>query len=382
MRQKFFTNTIQSRFIKSLLHNTYIPIYNTISYDDYVIKDFIYVYKKTLLKCKKSGIFGTDAKLDIIDHYNFGEKYIKYTEKFQSSYQYYDSKTHEWLGKYLRCFRDIYDINLMPFYNCFSGNYLPDVVIRDNGIINTVTQDYKVAQIPIKFNKKYTIAIDCSSDILIAPAVINKGNFVTVTTSLTEVNLTNKLCENNIHRLRNVTFKNPVIYELSNKDESTESFYQKYEKDLYLLIQLPQNNYSSLVVLEGDFTDSHRNVEKVINAEDLDKLSTQQLNELFIGNLSLLQLNDGNTYPFSDRLIEYLLWNVITSVDDIGQNIERVQYYANAFDINSEFIPGVWSNYLRYIIYLNYNRDKKSKHLDINGFVDKDVEKFLLRGGL
>ena len=382
MRQKFFTNTIQSRFIKSLLHNTYLPIYNTISYGDYVIKDFIYVYKKTLLKCKKSGIFGTDAKLDIIDHYNFGEKYIKYTEKFQSSYQYYDSKTHEWLGKYLRCFRDIYDINLMPFYNCFSGNYLPDVVIRDNGIINTVTQDYKVAQIPIKFNKKYPIAIDCSSDILIAPAVINKGNFVTVTTSLTEVNLTNKLCENNIHRLRNVTFKNPVIYELSNKDESTESFYQKYEKDLYLLIQLPQNNYSSLVVLEGDFTDSHRNVEKVINAEDLDKLSTQQLNELFIGNLSLLQLNDGNTYPFSDRLIEYLLWNVITSVDDIGQNIERVQYYANAFDINSEFIPGVWSNYLRYIIYLNYNRDKKSKHLDINGFVDKDVEKFLLRGGL
>ena len=106
------------------------------------------------------------------------------------------------------------------------------------------------------------------------------------------------------------------------------------------------------------------------------------MNELFIGNLSLLQLNDGNTYPFSDRLIEYLLWNVITSVDDIGQNIERVQYYANAFDINSEFIPGVWSNYLRYIIYLNYNRDKKSKHLDINGFVDKDVEKFLLRGGL
>ena len=382
MRQKFFTNTIQSRFIKSLLHNTYLPIYNTISYGYYVRKDFIYVYKKTLLKCKKSGIFGTDAKLDIIDHYNFGEKYIKYTEKFQSSYQYYDSKTHEWLGKYLRCFRDIYDINLMPFYNCFSGNYLPDVVIRDNGIINTVTQDYKVAQIPIKFNKKYTIAIDCSSDILIAPAVINKGNFVTVTTSLTEVNLTNKLCENNIHRLRNVTFKNPVIYELSNKDESTESFYQKYEKDLYLLIQLPQNNYSSLVVLEGDFTDSHRNVEKVINAEDLDKLSTQQLNELFIGNLSLLQLNDGNTYPFSDRLIEYLLWNVITSVDDIGQNIERVQYYANAFDINSEFIPGVWSNYLRYIIYLNYNRDKKSKHLDINGFVDKDVEKFLLRGGL
>ena len=48
MRQKFFTSTIQGRFIKALLHNTYLPIYNTISYGDYVIKDFIYIYKKGL----------------------------------------------------------------------------------------------------------------------------------------------------------------------------------------------------------------------------------------------------------------------------------------------------------------------------------------------
>ena len=148
MRQKFFTSTIQGRFIKALLHNTYLPIYNTISYGDYVIKDFIYIYKKTLLKCETSGIFGETAKLNTVSHYDFGEKYIKFTEKFQSSYQYYDSKTHEWLGKYLRCYRDIYDIDLMPFYNCFSNTYIPNVVIRDDGIITTVTKDYKVVQIP------------------------------------------------------------------------------------------------------------------------------------------------------------------------------------------------------------------------------------------
>ena len=34
------------------------------------------------------------------------------------------------------------------------------------------------------------------------------------------------------------------------------------------------------------------------------------------------------------------------------------------------------------LFYLNYNKDKKSKHLDINGYVDKDVEKFLLRSGV
>ena len=69
-------------------------------------------------------------------------------------------------------------------------------------------------------------------------------------------------------------------------------------------------------------------------------------------------------------------------MDEIGKNVEMVQKYANNFDINAECIPGVWTNYLRYVIYLNYSRDIKSKHLDINGFVDKDVEKFLLRGGV
>lgn len=382
MRQKFFTSTIQGRFIKALLHNTYLPIYNTISYGDYVIKDFIYIYKKTLLKCEKSGIFGETAKLNTVSHYDFGEKYIKFTEKFQSSYQYYDSKTHEWLGKYLRCYRDIYDIDLMPFYNCFSNTYIPNVVIRDDGIITTVTKDYKVVQIPIKFNKKYTIALDCSSDVMIAPAVLRSGDFVTVTTSTAEINLTNRLCEINIKRLNNLTFKNPFVYEVLNRDSSTEGFYQKYEKDLYLLIQIPQNNYSSIVVLEGDFSNSHNNVNKVINAEELEQLSIKQLNELFIGNLSLLQLSDGNAYPFADRLIEYLLWNTITHLDEIGNNIERVQEYSKSFDINAEFIPGVWDNYLRYLIYLNYSKDKKSKHLDINGYVDKDVEKFLLRSGV
>ena len=68
--------------------------------------------------------------------------------------------------------------------------------------------------------------------------------------------------------------------------------------------------------------------------------------------------------------------------DEIGNNIERVQEYSKSFDINAEFIPGVWDNYLRYLIYLNYCKDKKSKHLDINGYVDKDVEKFLLRSGV
>lgn len=382
MRQEFYKSTIQSRFIKGLLHSTPLPLYNTITKGDYVVKDFYYIFRKTIVKCTKSGIFGEDAKLQSIRHYDFGVRYPKYTETFQSAYSYYDNITHEWLGRYLRCYRDIYNINLMPFYNCFSGEYISNLVIRTDGIVQTITDDYKVAKVPIKYNTKYTIALDCSADVYLAPAVINKENLVKVTTSKTEVDLTHTLGKNNIKKLNNLTFKSPIIYELENKDESTNNFYQRYERDLYLLIQVPINNYSSIVVLEGDYTKCMYNIDKIIDAEGIDNLSDKEINELFIGQLSLLQLNDEKVHPFADRLVEYLLWNTITSTDTIGNNISRVQEMASNFDINAEFLDGVWTNYLRYLIYNNYMKDKKSKHLDNNGFVDKDVEKFLLRAGV
>lgn len=382
MKQKFYTNTIQSKFIKSLLHDTPLPLYNTISAGDYLVKGFTYVYKKTLVRCTQSGVFGSGCKVTTLKHYTFGEKYAKYTETFQSGNSYYDSITHEWLGKLLRCYRDIYEIDLMPFYNCFSGTYMPNIVIRKDGIIQTITTDYKVVKVPIKFNKQYTICIDCASDVYFAPAVVNKGNFVKVHTSTGEVDLTQKLCNNNILTYNNLTFKTPLIYELKNQDENTENFYQRYEKNLYLLIQLPIDNYSSIVVLEGDYTNSNYGTKQVINAEYLSELSNQEINKLFLNKLSLLQVNDEKIYPFADRLIEYLLWNVISNLDTIDKNVKRVQETALTFDIDADFKDGVWTNYLRYLIYNNYQKDKKSTHLDNNGFVDKDVEKYILRVGV
>jgi hypothetical protein len=40
--------------------------------------------------------------------------------------------------------------------------------------------------------------------------------------------------------------------------------------------------------------------------------------------LQLLAANTNISYPFSDKLVEYLLGNVITSADDIDDNIKRV----------------------------------------------------------
>ena len=46
--------------------------------------------------------------------------------------------------------------------------------------------------------------------------------------------------------------------------------------------------------------------------------------------LQLLSQNTGISYPFADRLIEYLVGNAVTPVDDISDNIKRAKKVINA----------------------------------------------------
>lgn len=41
--------------------------------------------------------------------------------------------------------------------------------------------------------------------------------------------------------------------------------------------------------------------------------------------LSLLELNDTNSYPFADRLVEYLLGQAVSELDDNASNVLRTQ---------------------------------------------------------
>lgn len=98
--------------------------------------------------------------------------------------------------------------------------------------------------------------------------------------------------------------------------------------------------------------------------------------------LQLLMFNTQESYPFSDRLIEYLTGNVITEWDENPDNIRRAQ---KVLTLNSNKIAfdGAWDGTMRRIFYDYMMNGKPSGDqftFDINhdtlGYVDKDVEKF------
>ena len=234
MKQKFFITTIQSKFIQNLITSIYLPIYDTIREGDYIVSGFNYINKNSIIQCTSSGYFGQTAK-QIVDtnKYVWGNKYDKITQKYKSNTVYYSTDLHEYLGEYLRNYRDIHDINLMPFYNCFSGRYTSKFRLEDDvysytvgtgndAVVNNVNkktiyqnsydvyaqgsasfndkyinkEPYKVIQIPIKFNKKYTIAIDCDSEVSIAPAFIANGRLINPIIGGSQRNLTEMLINN------------------------------------------------------------------------------------------------------------------------------------------------------------------------------------------
>lgn len=326
------------------------------------------------------------AEYYVIRAYDWGTLYNKYSRNYTPNSNYYDNGVHEYLGEFLRSLRDVKGIDLMPFYNMYSNNYISNYNINQDGIEEYYNNTYKILKVHARFNKKYTIAIDCPSEVWICPAffVNNTPIFISSSDGRYNVDLSSRLNSygNYAKNYSSLSFVNPVLYEIGNvKTTSTYSeeedcaYFKQYERNLVLLIQLPIDNISSVVILEGDYTNTESS--KVISNDEIWRLHETELNKVLCSNLSLLQFSTKENYVYSDRIIEYLLWNVITSQETISNNVEYIQNLSVNLD-PSQYIPGVWNNYTRSKMFNFSLNQKKSKKLDMNGFIDKDTEKFLI----
>lgn len=345
--------------------------------------------------------------------YYYGQSFLNVTKNLKLNNLLYDSYTHKYLGDYLRFYRDYKGINLMPLYNCFSNeqpsnSFTASVspLLVSNPIyrsFDTKDNAYKIYMIPIKFGQQYTVAIDCDFSIecfcgLYSTHLITDNDLGTAAAN----NNIDYLEKNTYQKITNCSFNKPFVYNKLKNSTIIDTIYNQ-EDNLKLFIKIPVSNKSSIVVLEGDYT-----VDTNIMPDGTLHLATplytinNSTNIRSVGTtkLQLLQLNSGIQHPFSNRLIEYLLNNVITSDEEISDNIKRVQQKAYAgIDVNGTIKKlavnkyGVWDDAIRDYVY-EIAADKIIRgsvsegnaktfldlHTDILGYVDKDTEQ-LINGG-
>ena len=421
MFQKFYSDNLISKFIKCLLWDTYIPTVDIWKPGKQLTKGFTYVtFDKYIVKAKKDFKLGLNSNVpksgldneyfEYIAPYVEGEFYPGVTSNYESNSALYDPDTHYYLGNYLRMLRDLHDINLMPYYNCYSGTILDniDIVVEDNKekIIETKNSLNKTYIVPVKFNQKYSIYVDSDIPFKIRPAYYNNIEI----TSLIDVD-SNEIKSTVINKC---SFKNPYIFDttiladsIGHNKPSTALLLEDY---LVLLVQLPKKSNNHLLVLEGDY--SNINIINILNGTDdvinkipnsyigkrddnkLDYLSDNDiLNENLKSVSSLTQCVGNTDFAFSDRLIEYLLENVIVDKDKIKDNILRVQHNVSSKLAENklgklytaDYKKDIWDSNLRYYIFnlvTNKNSRFNSLFKDVNGFVDKDTEFILNRADI
>ena len=399
MFQKFYTDTLGGRFIKSLLAQTPIPLFDCVMDGDYLVAGRYYVYKRFIIQCISDGILAISSSEELFPSDNIypsiylfpgtgyrgatfyvksyvDEDNIKTKSVFKSSTNYYDSETHYHLGRYLRYIYTTTQLNLFPYYNMYNSTYFSDVELvatslKHVNIIRVDKQNYKVAAIPILFGHSYTVAVDCPTQVLMRACIHDNTGFIEedelaqILTNSKNTDILSVLSDSG-RIFTNLRFDSPVTFRV----ETDNPLLVNLQKNLYLVIQLPMSNDSSIVVLENYIPKNGINC------------NNDGVRNSLIQNLSLLRMNTRVSYAFSDRLLEYLLGNVITIDDNNLTNISKVQTalgmhfpsYRMSF-LKGQHHKGVWdSDISRLITSLAEDYSRMNIIYDQDGNINRDTE--------
>ena len=346
--------------------------------------------------------------------YYYNKKEPNFTKNLEIKNCRYDSYTHEYLGDFLRFQRDYNEIDLMPLYNCFSNRLANNLNIECNHTVEiskdgqrtistnthfkftTADNNYRIYMLPVKMFQNYTIALDCPGTVEICCDIF--GAYQDNREQFSEIPCLT------YQKFTNMSFSSPVLYtklmdmdDWMNKESVTEL--AQNECNLKMFIKIPANSKTSITVLEGDYmhwTDASLKTAdkkaipnaKMLQNHSIINFSTEEghpeLSERVlkpITALQLLKLNTKESYPFADRLVEYLLDNAITDQDTIPDNIKRVQKIMSENNIDN-IIAGAWDNQIQHVLYAfmyDENNDIKNQTTvchDILGYADKDVENY------
>ena len=412
---KFESNNILVGYIKNLLTEFKLPTPSVYTYDSnkYAVEKQLYI--KDDYVCQFIG--GQFEKLFAFENSKIEKNYYKQLKFTGNSY---DSHTHEYLGDYLRFIRDYKGLNLMSLYNCYSNSFPRNMYYESKPsnsentgteqnnktktpsfVFDTTDPSYKIIMVPVKANKVYTIALDCSISYEIACGFYDRSLIT---------NLSSDFMEKTYKRISSSSFSSPYLYDglVIKPEDPLYKTEVMNENNLKLFIKLPASNQSSIVVLEGSYLNcndwSFATFEKsgtadifkakynysVINSYPEGVNSSEiDYTSLLKSKNSLLYMNTGISYPFSDRLIEYLVHNTIDITETIPENIKRMQwsllerYKEGKKDSGLSSIGkayGIWDKKYSVILYnLALKEGLLDSKSDILGYVDKDIENKLER---
>lgn len=284
--------------------------------------------------------------------YAFGDYIPNITTNLKLENNIYDTYTHEYLGNYLRFVRDYKGVNLMSLYNCFSNKSF-----TSGGFVYFI--------VPIKRDCDYTI----------------KGPSTGFSYWFTDEKDANKIVSETVI---------PVKHTKNAFDNKAFVVANDTRKN-YLIIKTPLDTSTNFVVLEGDYTKNKTywanlqfNFDKTVD-DVVNKTPTPESLAPFLSDISLISdYNEARkTSPFAEKLIEYLIGNVIIPGDMISNNIITAKEKARTkLKIDKTQKADYTDSYtvydqMRFIDVVNKSRFKKHLTKDILGFVDTDVERAL-----
>lgn len=370
---KFNDESIFIGEIKQLLSHFNLPKFPIYNKDENYSEGQFYLKNNVVYVIKN----GVETK---VSNYYFNKELLNLTRNLEIRNLIYDTYTHVYLGEFLRFIRDYLNLDLMSLYNCFTNKAVSNININKNNItFNSNSTDYFIFEVPIKYDKQYTIAIDCSTKIELLPCIL-KDNSLEIKDE--------DIYINNHEIISNSLFRKPFIYNSPKKQDLGGINWYEKEQNLKLLLKIPSNCNSSIVVLEGDYRLNSNIIISTPYKEKITKVvfdNNKNISKLTLPTKSqLLYLNTKTVNLLADKLVAYLLQNVITHIDAITNNIKYVQHKLidlGYLDKNKNFYFGVWDDNIRKTIYqLAKNTSIKNTKLLDNSFdllfyVDKDIEK-------
>ncbi len=439
---KFNSDNIYVGYIKQLLSKFNLPTVKCYNKDLPLCDGLLYIKDNYIQRYNSAS-----DSFDPVVPFAFNKEILNYTKNLKIKNILYDSHTHEYLGEYLRFIRDFKHVNLMSMYNCFSNVLVDSLYVKLNETeeFKTENHKYKIYCFPVKFFREYTIALSSIEPVEIMCGFYTKSFLDS--TEISDVNVSNLTHM----KINECDFKNPYVFNLLKNNSFNKKILLEHEKDLKMFIKLPLDNNTSIVVLEGSYLNTNsrlpnnktkkwENSSTVINYKKplkvLDKVKvgnivypyeyaaydpikqenvityqyyyTETENDLlndinYLSSLQLLEINSNTSFPFADRLTEYLVDNPITKIESIPDNIERLQMelkrrkeegftkefplYTNGSEVSSYTTgytqkgisnfknKGIWEDKYKAVLYdIAKETSVLDNNFDVLGYLDRNIE--------